>query len=57
MDVLAAMGWASIQHVPPGEHILTTDQVTAVMKILGEPVRNDLVYYIGACLKRIPLPS
>lgn len=55
--VLAAMGWASMQHVPPGEHILTTDQVKAVMKILGDPVRNDLVYYVGACVKRIPLPS
>lgn len=55
--VLAAMGWASMQHVPPDEHILTTDQVNAVMTILGDPVRDDLVYYMGACVKRIPLPN
>lgn len=55
--VLAAMGWTSMQHVPPDEHILTTDQVKTVMTILGDPVRDDLVYYMGACVKRIPLPN
>ncbi|WP_349971313.1 pyocin S6 family toxin immunity protein [Pseudomonas caspiana] len=55
--VLDAMGWASMQHVPPDEHLLTKDQVEAVMKTLGDPVRNDLVYYIGLSVKHIPRPS
>lgn len=51
-NVLAAMGWVALTDVPVGENDLTIDQAVAVMKVLGDSVRADLVYCIGLCRSR-----
>ena len=45
--VLAAMDWASIADVPPGETDLTQDQALAVMTVLGDTIDNEFMYSIG----------
>lgn len=46
-QVIAAMDWAELKDVPPGETDLTQDQAGVVIKALGDVVRDDLVYSIG----------
>ncbi|OCR25745.1 hypothetical protein AFK24_07245 [Pseudomonas syringae] len=48
-EVLSAMGWKSLVDVPMGENDLTTDQTVAVLAILGDPIKDDLMYCIGLC--------
>lgn len=45
--VLAAMGWASLADVPPGETDLTQDQASAIMEVLGDHINDELMYSIG----------
>lgn len=45
--VLTTMGWTSLAEVPMGENDLTQDQAQAVMKILNDPVKDNLAYSIG----------
>lgn len=45
--VLAAMGWASQEDVPPGETDLSQDQASAVMGLLGDHANDELTYSIG----------
>ena len=49
MRVLSAMGWQSLADVPVGENDLTGEQAAAVLRVLGEPVRSDLMYSVGLC--------
>lgn len=46
-EVLAAMAWAELKDVPPGETDMTQDQAGAVITALGDAVRDDLTYSIG----------
>jgi hypothetical protein len=46
-QVLAAMDWAELRDVPPGETDLTQDQASVVITALGDVPRYDLVYSIG----------
>ena len=48
-EVLSAMGWDSLADVPVGENDLTSEQAAAVLRVLGEPVRSDLMYSVGLC--------
>lgn len=48
-EVLAAMGWTSQTDVPVGENDLTKEQAVAVMTVLGDPFKDDLMYCIGLC--------
>jgi len=47
--VLSAIGWESSADVPVGENDLTSEQAAAVLRVLGEPVRSDLMYSVGLC--------
>ncbi|EPJ84033.1 hypothetical protein CFII64_15317 [Pseudomonas sp. CFII64] len=47
IKVLNAMGWGSLSDVPPGETDLTEGQAVAVMEILGDEMRADLMQSIG----------
>lgn len=46
-EVLAAMGWESQHDVPPGVTDLTAEQALAIMALLGDPMRDELMYCIG----------
>lgn len=45
--VLTAMRWTSLTDVPPGETDLIREQAEAVLEVLGDPIRTDLMYSIG----------
>lgn len=45
--VLTVMSWSSQRDVPEGVTDLTRDQAMAVMAILGDPIKDDLMYCIG----------
>ena len=45
--VLAVMNWASLKDVPVGVTEFTAEQATAVMALLDDPVRDDLIYCTG----------
>ncbi len=47
IKVLNAMGWGSLSDVPPSETDLSEGQAVAVMEILGDEMRADLMYSIG----------
>jgi hypothetical protein len=46
-EVLSAMGWESLADVPMGENDLTQDQAAAVMAVLSETIKDDLIYCVG----------
>ena len=48
-EVLTAMGWESLADVPIGENDLTSDQAVAVFAVLGDSIKDDLMYCIGLC--------
>jgi len=48
-EVLSAMGWQALADVPVGENDLTSEQAAAVLSVLGEPVRSNLMYSVGLC--------
>lgn len=48
-QVLSAMGWQSLADVPMGENDLTSDQAVAVFAVLGDSIKDDLIYCIGLC--------
>lgn len=48
-EVLNVMGWSTLWDVPMGEHQLSPDQSTEIMSLVGTPMREDLVYYMGLC--------
>ncbi|KFE49673.1 pyocin S6 family toxin immunity protein [Pseudomonas syringae] len=45
--VLAVMNWASLKDVPVGVTEFTAEQAKAVMALLDDPVRDDLIYCTG----------
>jgi hypothetical protein len=47
--VLNVMGWSTLWDVPMGEHELSPTQANTVMELVGNPFRDDLVYYLGLC--------
>jgi hypothetical protein len=46
-NVLAALGWKSQYDLPPGVTELTPEQAQAIMALLGDPMRDELMYCIG----------
>lgn len=52
LAVLTSMEWRSLADVPMGEIDLTQDQTLAVMAILGDSIKEDLMYCLG--LYRLP---
>jgi hypothetical protein len=46
-QVLAAMDWAELKDLPPGETDLTQDQAAVVITTLGDVLRDDWIYSIG----------
>jgi len=47
--VLKVMGWSTLRDVPMGEHSLSPDQASVIMNLVGDPLREDLTYYMGLC--------
>jgi len=47
--VLNVMGWKTLKDVPMGEHLLSPNQASAIMELVGNPFRANLVYYMGLC--------
>ncbi|MFU2327432.1 pyocin S6 family toxin immunity protein [Pseudomonas sp. NFX98] len=47
--VLNVMGWKTMTDVPIGEHLLSPNQASAIMELIGAPFRDDLAYYLGLC--------
>lgn len=47
MAVLCSMGWTSLADVPMGEIDLTQDQTIAVMAVLGDSIKENLMYCLG----------
>jgi hypothetical protein len=47
LEILTAMGWESLADVPMGESDLTQDQTVAIMAVLGDPIKDDLIYCLG----------
>ncbi|VVP89618.1 pyocin S6 family toxin immunity protein [Pseudomonas fluorescens] len=47
LAVLTSMGWATLLDVPMGEIDLTQDQTVAVMAVLGDAIKEDLMYCLG----------
>ncbi|MHC8288365.1 pyocin S6 family toxin immunity protein [Pseudomonas sp. XS1P51] len=47
--VLNVMGWKTLKDVPMGEHVLSPNQASAIMELVSDPFRHDLVYYMGLC--------
>ncbi|WP_223512257.1 pyocin S6 family toxin immunity protein [Pseudomonas sp. GL-B-19] len=47
--VLKVMGWSTLWDVPMGEHTLSPDQASVIMDLVGDPIREDLMYYMGLC--------
>jgi len=48
--VLSVLGWTALTDVPAGVHHLTPDEAAAILKILGDTVRDDVEYGIGICV-------
>jgi hypothetical protein len=46
-EILRAMTWQTLADVPPGETDLTRQQAAKVLAMLGDLVKNGLVYSIG----------
>jgi hypothetical protein len=46
---LKIMGWSTLWDVPMGEHTLSSDQARLIMALVGDPLREDLMYYMGLC--------
>jgi len=47
IEVLTVMGWRSQNDIPPGVTDLTGEQAVAVMAILGDPIKPELMYCVG----------
>ncbi|PWK35659.1 hypothetical protein LOY55_11545 [Pseudomonas sp. B21-040] len=47
--VLNVMGWSTLWDVPMGEYTLSPDQASVIMGLVGDPLRKDLMYYMGLC--------
>ena len=47
--VLKVMGWSTLWEVPMGEHTLSHDQASVILDVVGDSLREDLVYYMGLC--------
>lgn len=48
--VLSVLGWTALTNVPAGVHDLKPDEAAAILKILGDTVRDDVEYCIGLCV-------
>ncbi|CAI8854849.1 SLH domain-containing protein [Pseudomonas sp. IT-P12] len=48
-SVLNVMGWSTLHDVPMGEHLLSPDQASTIIELVGEPFRVELDYYMGLC--------
>lgn len=46
-DVLAALGWKSQHDLPPGVTELSPEQALAVMALLDDPMKDELMYCVG----------
>lgn len=47
IDMLNAIAWKSQNDLPPGVTDLTREHVVAVMALLGDPIKDELVYCVG----------
>ncbi|TPG80511.1 pyocin S6 family toxin immunity protein [Pseudomonas arsenicoxydans] len=47
--VLKVMGWSTLWDVPMGEHTISPDQARVIMDLVGDPLREDLTFYMGLC--------
>lgn len=47
--VLGVMGWSILWDIPMGEHELSPAQARTIMELVGNPFRDNLVYYMGLC--------